>query len=130
MAALAGCYYGSPRVTGRMPGRRLGLVHFWLTLAGLTFTFLPMHWLGVMGMPRRVWTYAPGLGWEPSNLVSTAGAFLMAAGAVVLAVNVWRSVRAGEPAGQVPVGHNTLEIATPSCPPAPSSHSVQRVAVH
>ncbi|HEX9495402.1 MAG TPA: cytochrome c oxidase subunit I [Candidatus Limnocylindria bacterium] len=127
MAVFAGLYYWFPKVTGRMPGRRLGLVHFWLTLAGLTFAFLPMHWLGVMGMPRRVWTYAPGLGWEASNLVSTAGAFLMAAGAVVLAVNVWRSVRAGEPAGDDPWDAYTLEWATSSPPPAHNFESVPQV---
>ena len=127
MAVFAGLYYWFPKVTGRMPGRQLGLVHFWLTLTGLTLAFLPMHWLGVMGMPRRVWTYAPGLGWELSNLVSTGGAFLIAAGALALAANVWRSARRGEPAGDDPWDAYTLEWATPSPPPAHNFDAVPRV---
>src|SRR5438067_831994 len=60
MAVFAGLYYWFPKVTGRLLGHRLGLVHFWLTFVGLTAAFLPMHWLGIQGMPRRVWTYPTG----------------------------------------------------------------------
>ena len=117
MAILAGLYYWFPKVTGRLLGHRLGLTHFWLTLVGLTLAFLPMHWLGIVGMPRRVWTYPSGLGWELSNLIATAGAFLIAAGAIVLALNIARSLRSGEPAGDDPWDAYTLEWATPSPPP-------------
>ena len=127
MAVFAGLYYWFPKVTGRFLGHRLGLVHFWLTLIGLTLAFLPMHWLGLQGMPRRVWTYPAGLGWEWSNLVSTAGAFLIALGAVVLAVNVARSLRHGAIAGDDPWDAYTLEWATSSPPPTHNFASEQLV---
>ena len=127
MAVLAGLYYWFPKVTGRFLGHRLGLAHFWLTIIGLTLAFLPMHWLGLQGMPRRVWTYPAGLGWEWSNLVSTVGAFLIAAGAIVLAVNVARSLRGGRPAGDDPWDAYTLEWATTSPPPAHNFTAEPRV---
>ena len=118
MAVFAGLYYWFPKVTGRFLGHRLGLAHFWLTLVGLTLAFLPMHWLGLAGMPRRVWTYPAGLGWEWPNLVATVGAFVIAAGTLALALNVWRSLRAGKRAGDDPWDAYTLEWSTPSPPPA------------
>jgi heme/copper-type cytochrome/quinol oxidase subunit 1 len=118
MAVLAGLYYWFPKVTGRLLGHGLGLAHFWLTLTGLTLAFLPMHWLGLQGMVRRIWTYPPGLGWEWSNQVATAGAFITAIGVVVLAVNIARSLRSGEPAGDDPWDAYTLEWATTSPPPS------------
>jgi cytochrome c oxidase subunit 1 len=127
MAVFAGLYYWFPKVTGRLLGHRLGLVHFWLTLVGLTLAFLPMHWLGIQGMPRRVWTYPPGLGWEWSNLVSTIGSFLIAAGAIALAVNVWRSLRSSERAGDDPWDAFTLEWSTSSPPPSYNFEAVPRV---
>jgi cytochrome c oxidase subunit I len=127
MAVFAGLYYWFPKVTGRLLGHRLGLVHFWLTLVGLTLAFLPMHWLGIQGMPRRVWTYPPGLGWEWSNLVSTIGSFLIAVGAIALVVNVWRSLRSGERAGDDPWDAYTLEWSTPSPPPPHNFDVLPRV---
>lgn len=120
MAVFGGLYYWFPKATGRLLGTRLGRLHFWLTFVGLTLAFLPMHWLGLMGMPRRVWTYPPGLGWDGSNLVSTIGAGIIAAGAIVLALNVARSLRAGAPAGDDPWDGYTLEWATTS-PPGPGN---------
>jgi cytochrome c oxidase subunit 1 len=127
MAVFAGLYYWFPKVTGRLLARRLGLAHFWLTLLGLTLAFLPMHWLGIQGMPRRVWTYPAGLGWEWSNLASTAGAFLIAAGAVVLAVNVWRSLRDGVDHSSVNASHGSSPARAPSPPPAHNFDSTPRV---
>jgi cytochrome c oxidase subunit 1 len=127
MAVFAGLYYWFPKVTGRLLGHRLGLVHFWLTLVGLTLAFLPMHLLGIEGMPRRVWTYPPGLGWDLPNLISTIGSFLIAAGAIALVVNVWRSIRGGERAGDDPWDAFTLEWTTPSPPPAHNFDVVPRV---
>ena len=127
MAIYAGLYYWFPKVTGRLLGKRLGLVHFWLTLGGITLAFLPMHWLGIQGMPRRVWTYPGGLGWEWSNQVATVGAFVIALGVVVLALNVARSLRGGAVAGDDPWDGNTLEWATTSPPPAHNFDGPQRV---
>jgi cytochrome c oxidase subunit 1 len=127
MAVFAGLYYWFPKVTGRLLGHRLGLAHFWLTLVGLTLAFLPMHLLGIEGMPRRVWTYPPGMGWDWPNLVSTIGSFLIAAGAIALAANVWRSLRAGERAGDDPWDAFTLEWSTVSPPPSYNFDAIPQV---
>ena len=76
LGLFAGIYYWFPKVTGRLLDERLGLLHFWLMLIGFNLTFFPMHFLGLMGMPRRIYTYAPGLGWDFWNLVCTVGAFV------------------------------------------------------
>jgi heme/copper-type cytochrome/quinol oxidase subunit 1 len=127
MAVFAGLYYWFPKVTGRLLGHGLGLVHFWLTFVGLTLAFLPMHLLGIEGMPRRVWTYPPGLGWDWPNLVSTIGSFVIAVGTIALTANVWRSLRSGERAGDDPWDAFTLEWTTPSPPPAYNFDAVPRV---
>jgi cytochrome c oxidase subunit 1/cytochrome c oxidase subunit I+III len=87
---LGGLYYWFPKVTGRMYHERLGQASFWLVFTGTNLTFFPMHISGLLGMPRRVWTYPDGLDWGIENLLSTIGAFLLAA--VVL--TLWH---AGEP---------------------------------
>ena len=73
-ALFAGIYYWFPKMTGRLLDERLGKLHFWLMLIGFNLTFFPMHFLGLMGMPRRIYTYAPGMGWDFWNLVCTVGA--------------------------------------------------------
>jgi cytochrome c oxidase subunit I+III len=93
---LAGCYYFFPLIGGKTLSDRLGRVAFWLAFIGCNLAFLPMHLTGLRGMPRRVFTYPPGLGLETLNLVSTAGAFVLAAG---LAVVFWDLVR---PKGREP----------------------------
>ncbi len=128
MAAFAGLYYWFPKVTGRLLGRGLGLAHFWLTLVGLTLAFLPLHWLGVEGMPRRVWTYPAGLGWDLPNLLSTIGAFVIAVATLALLVNVVRSARAGALAGDDPWDGFTLEWTTTSPPPPQNFDRVPTVA--
>ena len=85
---FAGIYYWYPFLTDKRLSDRLGRVAFWLMFGGFNLAFLPMHWTGVRGMPRRVWTYPDGLGWEELNLVSTAGAFVFAAGFAVFAFDV------------------------------------------
>jgi cytochrome c oxidase subunit 1 len=80
-------------------------------------TFFPQHFLGLIGMPRRIYTYAPGLGWEFRNLVSTIGAFLIALSFVAFIVNVAKTARAGRVAGPDPWDGRTLEWAIPSPPP-------------
>ncbi|HEX2033512.1 MAG TPA: cytochrome c oxidase subunit I [Chloroflexota bacterium] len=114
---LAGLYYWFPKLAGRLLSERIGRWHFWLTFAGFNLTFFPMHFLGLMGMPRRVYTYPDLPGWGILNAVATAGAFLLGASVLVLLWNVWRSLRHGRPAGDNPWEAWTLEWATTSPPP-------------
>jgi cytochrome c oxidase subunit I+III len=87
---VAGIYYYYPLLTGRPLSERLGTWAFWLMFAGFLVTFAPMHLTGLLGMPRRVFTYPSGLGWDWLNFVSTAGAFVFAAGVLTV---VWDCVR-------------------------------------
>jgi hypothetical protein len=89
-----------------------------LLFLGFNVTFLPMHYLGLAGMPRRVYTYASGLGWDGLNLLETGGAVVIALSMVLLAVNILRSLRRGAVAGANPWGADSLEWATPSPPPS------------
>ena len=81
-------YYWYPKAFGRMLDKKLGLWHFWLFTIGFHLTFDPQHFAGVLGMPRRIYTYQPGRGWEIWNLISTIGAFVQAAGAICLVINL------------------------------------------
>jgi len=114
---LGAITYWFPKVTGRMAGERLGKVAFGLIFAGVNVTFFPMHFLGLMGMARRVYTYLPSQGWGPLNLLSTIGAFIIAAGVIVFLFNLVSSWRSGPPAGPDPWGADTLEWAISSPPP-------------
>ncbi|PZN28131.1 MAG: cytochrome ubiquinol oxidase subunit I, partial [Proteobacteria bacterium] len=115
---LAALYYWLPLVTGRMLSERIGRWNFWTMFLGFNLAFLPMHVTGLAGMPRRVYTYAEGLGWGTLNLVSTIGAFVFAAGVLLFFWNVWWSRRHGAPSGNNPWGAGTLEWATdPPVPP-------------
>src|ERR1700723_1246776 len=80
-------YYWFPKATGRMLNESLGKWHFWLLVIGFHMTFDPQHFAGILGMPRRIYTYAAGRGWDIWNLLSTIGAFLQAAGAICLVFN-------------------------------------------
>jgi cytochrome c oxidase subunit 1 len=117
LGIFAGAYYWFPKMTGRLLSERLGRWHFWLTFAGFNLTFLPQHWLGAAGMPRRVFTYAASTGWGPLNLISTIGAAILAVAMVVFFVNLARSLRSGEIAGDDPWDAFTLEWSTTSPPP-------------
>jgi cytochrome c oxidase subunit 1 len=114
---MAGAYYWFPKMSGRMLSDSLGKLHFWLMLIGFNITFMPMHILGVIGMPRRIYTYSEASGWEALNMLVSAGAFIIALSIVVFIVNVTRSVRQGEIAGANPWGAATLEWSMPSPPP-------------
>ncbi len=114
---FSGAYYWWPKITGRMLDERLGAWHFWLMLVGFNVTFFPMHYLGLIGMPRRIYTYAPDLGWNFWNLVATLGAFLIAVSFLVFIANVWRTTRAGAAAGPDPWDGRTLEWTIASPPP-------------
>jgi cytochrome c oxidase subunit 1 len=113
LALFAGAYYWFPRITGRLLDERLGRWNFWLVLIGLNMTFFPMHYLGLMGMPRRVATYQPGLGLGFWNFVETIGAGVLAAGILVFLVNLVRSLASGQQAGFDPWDARTIEWAIP-----------------
>jgi len=114
---LGGFYYWFPKITGRLYHEGLGKLSFWLTFLGTALTFFPMHILGLIGMPRRVYTYPSSLGWGPYNLSETVGAFILTAGLLVIFGNlVWSRFR-GPPAGPDPWHGGTLEWATTSPPP-------------
>jgi cytochrome c oxidase subunit 1 len=115
---LGAVYYWFPKVTGRLLDERLGKLNFWLLFVGFNITFLPMHYLGLAGMPRRIYTYSAGLGWDGLNLLETGGAVLIALSMLLLAVNVVKSARGGAMAGANPWNADTLEWATPSPPPS------------
>jgi cytochrome c oxidase subunit I len=116
-AVFAGAYYWFPKITGRMLSERLGRLHFWMTIVGFNATFFVQHFLGLMGMPRRVYTY-PDLPWfGPLNLASTVGAFILMFATAVFLFNVVKSLRRGQPAGDNPWEAWTLEWATASPPP-------------
>ncbi|HEY0604171.1 MAG TPA: cytochrome c oxidase subunit I [Herpetosiphonaceae bacterium] len=116
-AVYAGVYYWYPKVVGRMLSERLGKWHFWLNFAGLNLTFFVQHLLGLMGMPRRVYTYPDLPGWGTLNLISTLGGLVSALAVLVFVINLVWSARRGQPAGDNPWQGWTLEWATTSPPP-------------
>lgn len=113
---IAGIYYWLPHFTGRMPSERLARAGFWLTFIGFNGTFLIMHWTGLLGMPRRVYTYETGLGWDLPNLVSSVFSFVMAFGIATLLLDLALHWRHGRKAVQNPWGADTLEWATGTPP--------------
>ncbi len=117
LGIFAGIYYWWPKVTGRMLSEPIGKLHFWLTILGANLTFFPMHFIGLLGMPRRIYTYDAALGLDTMNMIATVGAFVTGAGALVFVFNVLWSRRRGTPVEQNPWGAATLEWAIPSPPP-------------
>ncbi len=117
---FGGLYYWWPKMFGRMLDERLGKLSFWTMFVGFNLTFLPQHMLGLLGMPRRIWTYQHGGLWEWYNLTSTIGSGVMTIGILVFAVNVWRTqvLHIGKRAGNDPWLGDTLEWYTSSPPPA------------
>ncbi len=117
---IGAVYYWFPKFTGRMMSERLGKWHFWLAFIGFNATFFPMHILGLMGMPRRVYTYLPEMGWGNLNLFTSLGAFLFFASFVLFLYNIVSSARRGTVAGPNPWDAGTLEWAAAS-PPRPQN---------
>jgi len=115
---LGAITYWFPKITGRMMNDRIGKLAFVLVFAGFHLTFMTMHFTGLLGMPRRVFTYPAGLGWETLNMTSTVGAFVMASGVLVFLGNILASLRRGAIAGDNPWGAASLEWAATS-PPRP-----------
>lgn len=114
---FAGIYYWFPKMTGRMLNEGLAKLNFWLMFIGMNLTFAPMHWVGLDGMPRRVYTYTEEMGWDFWNLVSTIGSLTLAVGLLVFLHNFFRSLKKGEIAGNDPWDGRTLEWTIPSPPP-------------
>ncbi len=114
---LGGMYYWFPKVTGRMYYERLGQLSFWLSFVGMNLTFFPMHIVGLLGMPRREYTYPPDLGWTTWNLIESIGSYVLGAGLLLVAANLAVSYFKGEQVGSDPFGGDTLEWSTSSPPP-------------
>jgi heme/copper-type cytochrome/quinol oxidase subunit 3 len=117
-AILAGTYYWFPKMSGRLLNERLGKAIFWVLVIGFNLTFLPMHFLGLMGQPRRTYTYPDLPGWGALNFAETIGAFLMGLGVLLVFMDMLRSLRRGTVASDNPWNAWTLEWATSSPPPA------------
>ncbi len=120
-------YYWFPKMSGRMLSEALGKLSFWLVLVGFNVTFLVQHSLGLSGMPRRVYEYPANPAWSTYNLISTIGSFILAAGVLVTAYNVVRSVKRGAIAGPDPWKGNTLEWFTTSPPPENNFDLIPRI---
>jgi cytochrome c oxidase subunit 1 len=114
---FAGLYYWWPKMFGRVLNERIGKWQFWLTFIGFNVTFFPQHMLGLLGMPRRIYTYSHGGLWEGYNLASSIGSGIMALGILFFFVNVIVTRRRGERAGNDPWQADTLEWYTSSPPP-------------
>ncbi len=118
VGVFAGIYYWFPKVSGRFLSERLGKLHFWLMIIGLNLTFMPMHILGMLGMPRRIATYEDNRGWGDLNSLETFGAFIIAISITVFLINFVITMRSPKTAPADPWEANTLEWATSSPPPA------------
>jgi cytochrome c oxidase subunit I len=116
-ATFGAFYYWFPKMTGRLCNETLGKLHFWLFLIGFHLTFDFMHIPGMLGMPRRIYTYEPGRGWEIWNLIVTIGVFFQILGTVIFVFNLLYSMFKGKVAGNDPWDAWTLEWSTSSPPP-------------
>jgi cytochrome c oxidase subunit I+III len=123
---IAGVYYWFPKFTGRLMDERLGTWNFWTMFVGMNVLFFPMHIVGLLGMPRRIYTYPSGMGWDSYNMLETIGAFIFAFGVLLFTVNVWRSRTRGAMAGANPWDGATLEWSV-SSPPPPYNFAVMPV---
>jgi cytochrome c oxidase subunit 1 len=128
LGVFAGIYYWMPKVSGRFLSEKLGKLHFWLMIIGLNLTFMPMHILGVLGMPRRIATYEDNRGWGDLNSLETFGAFIIAISVTVFLINFVITMRSPRTAPADPWEGNTLEWATSSPPPAHNFDVIPAVA--
>ena len=124
---LAGLFYWFPKMTGKMLDEKMGKWFFWLFVIGFNGTFLVQHALGMLGMPRRVFTYPDLPGYAILNLISTMGAFLMGLSVLLLVYIVYKSIKNGKAAGNDPWNGFTLEWLTTSPPPLKNFDEVPEV---
>jgi cytochrome c oxidase subunit 1 len=116
-ALFGAFYYWFPKMSGKMCDETLGKWHFWLFLIGFHLTFDFMHIPGILGMPRRIYTYEPGRGWEIWNMIVSIGVLFQIAGTLIFVLNLVWSYFKGKAAGNDPWDAWTLEWFTPSPPP-------------
>ena len=116
-ALIAGIYYWFPKFTGRMYDEMVGKLTFWLVFLGMNLTFFPMHFTGLDGMPRRIYTYDANMGWEFWNTFSSAGAALLGIGMLTFIFNIVSGWIKGERASGDPWDARTLEWSISSPPP-------------
>lgn len=114
---LAGLHYWFPKVVGRLMNEKLGVASFFFSLIGFNMTFFPHHFLGLMGMPRRIYTYDASLGWDGMNVLSTVGAFVLAIGFSMVLINLLVSIKKGKESGPDPWDARTVEWMTATPPP-------------
>jgi cytochrome c oxidase subunit 1 len=116
-AFLGGFYYWYPKITGKLLSERLGKWNFWLFFLGFHMTFDFMHIPGILGMPRSIYTYEPGRGWDGWNMIVSIGTMIQGLATLIFVYNVVYSYFKGEEAGPDPWDAWTLEWATASPPP-------------
>jgi len=124
---FAGIHYWYPKVTGRMLSERLARWQFWLLYVGFFVTFAPMHVAGMLGMPRRIFTYEPDRAWEIWNQMATIGALIQAPSFLIFVYNLLVSFKYGKPAGDDPWDAWTLEWTTSSPPPSYNFETIPTV---
>ncbi len=117
MGIFGGIYHYFPKITGRMMDEKLGKIHFWLNFIAMNLTFFPMHFSGMLGMPRRIYRYDAGQGWDTFNLISSIGAYMLVISTAIFVYNFFRSHKRGAIAGANPWDAGTLEWTIPSPPP-------------
>lgn len=117
LGLFGGVYYYFPKITGRFLSEKLGHWHFWLTMIGMNLTFFPMHFSGMLGMPRRYYQYDAGQGFELFNMMSSVGTAILIVGTLFGLINIWKSWHSGEHASSNPWGASTIEWSIPSPPP-------------
>jgi len=118
LGLFAGGFYWWPKMTGKRLGEGLGKLQFWMMMIGFNLTFGPMHWIGLNGMPRRIATYADGMGWEMSNAIASAGSLILAISVLIFIINIFRTMSSKQEAEDDPWDARTLEWSIPSPPPA------------
>jgi cytochrome c oxidase subunit 1 len=117
MGIFAGIYHYFPKMFGRLMNETAGKWHFWINMIGMNLTFGPMHFSGLLGMPRRIYTYDANQGWDVYNLMSSVGTAIIIVATLIFIWNFFSSLKSGPMAGRDPWGASTLEWSIPSPPP-------------